>query len=142
MRWLISPDVLLPMLVLVSAFCVMVSARCFGLARLLDKSEDVLRSTQDMCRSLAQEVHDADRRSVMYYICMLITYMDMADLADDRTRKVMLRHQLYFMGVPQDVIDDRGRHAGFIQDCLDDKYNILEGEPPYKWKFVKRNSDG
>lgn len=45
-------------------------------------------------------------------------------------------NDLYFFGVPKEVLENDEKIMEFHNDCINNKYIVEEGESPFKYKFV------
>lgn len=92
------------------------------------------------CDSVRRLREEGDRR-VLMWTAMMILMMVLMIKDGNRDGYVQVYNRLYFYGVPKDILDDGDALNGFLNDCIEWKMNVLEGEGPYKYRFVKRRGD-
>ena len=69
---------------------------------------------------------------VAHSICMMLMNLN----NNNEEKYTYYFNNLYFFGVPQDVLSNPEKLTEFHNNCLEGNYIVEEGEKPYKCKFI------
>lgn len=50
-------------------------------------------------------------------------------------------NSLYFFGVPKESLEDMEKIMIFHENCINDQYLLVEGEKPFKYKFILKEEN-
>lgn len=110
------------------------------------KNEQEQNKRYNDCLSLCNEVNEQNSKllsAIENYeqllrscvISRMILNMTICAKESDYEKYTYFYNQLFFMGVPKDVLTDINKLSEFTQNCYNNKYQIIEGEKPFMYKF-------
>ena len=89
-----------------------------------------------------QAMHDnaiaeSNRRVTMWAAMMVLT-MILAAKDHDEDQFIHLRNRLHFFGVPDEILDDSEKLKEFMNDCIENKYDVVDGSSPFSYRFIRK----
>lgn len=96
---------------------------------------------QEIVKNYGNSLSDESNWRIQMWTAMMILLMTIAIKDVDRDRFVQLYNRLYFYGVPKDVLDDSDKLNDFLNDCIQHKFNVVDAEQPYSYRFIRKENE-
>jgi len=116
-----------------------------ALAEVADLRKRNRELSEELDRRLAEDREMAGRigreelRLTLVSVAVRMMLMQSAKAAGDERASSSAYQELFFMGVPKDVLDDPARMVDFYKSCVDGGFVVEPGEKPFRYRFLPRS---
>ncbi len=96
----------------------------------------------DCIRAQAESERQLDRynRSLtLMRVAVRMMLMQSSRSAGDESGYSAAYQELFFLGVPKDVLDDQRKMVEFYQDCVNGEFEVVPGVKPFEHRFLKKS---
>ena len=72
-------------------------------------------------------------------VAVRMMLMQSSRSAGDESGYSAAYQELFFLGVPKDVLDDQRKMVEFYQDCVNGEFEVVRGVKPLEHRVVKES---
>lgn len=88
--------------------------------------------------NLLNELDKSHTKNLVHLIVEMTLLLKINATAEDWQKFTEVYHQLYFMGINKEILDDVDKLESFVSDLLNDRIIIENGESPFKFSFKEK----